>query len=130
MNEQTRALNQPAHDQEQRLRFGMKTVALPMNVSKAELITLREWLATWGDGPNWSDPTGSSIPVQKEQLRRLLDHIDWLDEQVEGLIEQGSEIAEAARAIFDAADSFFNAPVGLGLKQAIKRLWTLLPESR
>ncbi len=59
-------------------------------MKRAEIVSLREWLDQWGDGPNWSDPTGQSVPMQKSQLRRLLDHIDELDEQVESLIEAGA----------------------------------------
>lgn len=54
------------------------------HISKSELTTVREWLVMWGEGPNWTDPTGNSVPVQKDQLRRLLNHIDWLDGQVGG----------------------------------------------
>ena len=34
--------------------------------------SMKEWLEHWGDGPNWSDTTGATVPVTKESLRVLL----------------------------------------------------------
>lgn len=38
----------------------------------AEIASLREWLASWGDGPNHSDPSGQTVPISKATLLRLL----------------------------------------------------------
>lgn len=35
--------------------------------------SIREWLASWGDGPNWTDTSGNSVPIIKADLSRLLD---------------------------------------------------------
>ena len=40
------------------------------------LDSMREWLSSWGDGPNWSDPSGSTVPVTKESLRALIEHAE------------------------------------------------------
>jgi hypothetical protein len=42
-------------------------------VSPAEIQSMREWLASWGDGANWSDGSGETVPVRKVDLVRLLD---------------------------------------------------------
>lgn len=36
------------------------------------LESMKEWLASWGDGPNWSDATGLTVPVTKESLAKLI----------------------------------------------------------
>lgn len=36
------------------------------------LDSMKEWLASWGDGANWSDPTGATVPVTKEALATLI----------------------------------------------------------
>jgi hypothetical protein len=45
------------------------------NDVKTEARSLLEWLAGWGDGPNWSDASGATVPVVKESLRRVLEHV-------------------------------------------------------
>lgn len=47
-------------------------------LSDSELQSLREWLASWPDGPNWSDATGVCIPIARETVRKLLNTIDAL----------------------------------------------------
>lgn len=42
---------------------------------KSEARSLLEWLGGWGDGPNWSDASGATVPVVKESLRRVLEHV-------------------------------------------------------
>ena len=42
---------------------------------KSEARSLLEWLSGWGDGPNWSDASGATVPVVKESLRRVLEHV-------------------------------------------------------
>jgi len=37
--------------------------------------SLREWVSSWGDGPNWSDASGATIPTAKATLLGLLDSI-------------------------------------------------------
>jgi hypothetical protein len=49
------------------------------------LKTEREWLAHWGDGPNWCSPDGRSVPVLKDTFRMMLDEIEGLRKIVEGL---------------------------------------------
>jgi hypothetical protein len=43
---------------------------------KAEARSLLEWLDGWGDGPNWSDASGATVPVVKASLRRVLEHVN------------------------------------------------------
>jgi hypothetical protein len=45
-------------------------------VTAAEIQSMREWLDSWGDGPNWSDPKGETVPIAKADLARLLDTAD------------------------------------------------------
>lgn len=40
---------------------------------EARLQSTRAWLASWGDGSNWMDSTGASIPITKASLTELLD---------------------------------------------------------
>lgn len=40
-----------------------------------EARSLLEGLPSWGDGPNWADPSGACIPVAKPTLRRVLEYI-------------------------------------------------------
>jgi len=34
--------------------------------------SMKEWLASWGDGPNWSDETGATVPITKVSLMALI----------------------------------------------------------
>lgn len=36
------------------------------------LDSMKEWLASWGDGTNCSDESGATVPVTKESLRSLI----------------------------------------------------------
>lgn len=36
------------------------------------LESIKEWLASWGDGPHWADQTGATVPITKESLTRLI----------------------------------------------------------
>jgi hypothetical protein len=45
-------------------------------VTAAEIQSMREWLDSWGDGANWSDPKGETVPIAKADLARLLDAAD------------------------------------------------------
>lgn len=40
--------------------------------------SLREWLDSWGSGPNWSDCSGATVPISKVTLSALLDELDHL----------------------------------------------------
>jgi hypothetical protein len=42
---------------------------------KTEARSLLEWLNGWGDGPNWSDASGATVPVVKASLRRVLEYV-------------------------------------------------------
>jgi hypothetical protein len=42
---------------------------------KTEARSLLEWLSGWGDGPNWSDTSGATVPIVKESLRRVLTYV-------------------------------------------------------
>ena len=46
------------------------------NMTEEEIKSLREWLASWGDGANWLDETGLTVPCAKSTLARLLDAAD------------------------------------------------------
>lgn len=50
--------------------------AVPVPINDDIIKSLREWVASWGDGPNWSDPTGLSIPMAKTTILALLDDRD------------------------------------------------------
>lgn len=43
------------------------------NLSDNEIESLEQWLKSWGDGPNWADPSGVSVPIVKTQLKALLE---------------------------------------------------------
>jgi hypothetical protein len=47
-------------------------------VTDVEVRSLREWLASWGSGPNRYDGTGATVPFAKVTLIRLLDEIERL----------------------------------------------------
>lgn len=38
--------------------------------------SIREWLNSWGDGTNWMDPKGETVPIAKTTLLDLLQEID------------------------------------------------------
>ena len=38
--------------------------------------SLREWLESWGEGPNWSDPSGATVPIAKETLVAMLNELE------------------------------------------------------
>ena len=35
--------------------------------------SVKEWLASWGDGPHWADETGATGPITKESLAHLIE---------------------------------------------------------
>ena len=37
--------------------------------------SIQEWLDSWGDGPNWSDTTGVTVPMAKSTLSDLLHQL-------------------------------------------------------
>ena len=45
---------------------------LPDPDDYAFIASMKGWLDQWGEGPNWSDETGTTVPVTKEALIRLL----------------------------------------------------------
>jgi hypothetical protein len=45
-------------------------------VTDDDIKSMREWLDSWGDGPNWMDKTGVSVPIVKSTLKALLDDRD------------------------------------------------------
>jgi hypothetical protein len=47
-----------------------------MKADKVSRNSIREWLSHWGDGPNWSDNCGQTVPMAKTYLRDLLDTAD------------------------------------------------------
>jgi len=40
------------------------------------LDSVKEWLASWGDGPHWADSSGATVPITKESLRHVLASAD------------------------------------------------------
>lgn len=36
------------------------------------LTSMKEWVNSWGDGPNWSDVTGTTIPTCKTLLLEMI----------------------------------------------------------
>lgn len=47
-------------------------------MTAVDITSLREWLASWGDGPNRIDSTGETVAISKLTLVSLLDEIDRL----------------------------------------------------
>ena len=67
------------------------------------LESLKEWLASWGDGPNWSDKTGATVPVAKDTLRELIADNTRTREALEDLRQRflnARDISPAWRATF------------------------------
>ena len=56
-------------------------------MSDEELKSLREWLEHWGEGPNWSDPKGMTVPIAKVTLRQLLDDLELARKAFKVLVE-------------------------------------------
>jgi hypothetical protein len=50
-----------------------------MKADKVSRNSMREWLSHWGDGSNWSDPTGATVPTAKTTIRDLLDDADAME---------------------------------------------------
>jgi hypothetical protein len=55
--------------------------------------SMKEWLASWGDGPNWSDSTGVTIPITKESLRQLIATAERMRTALSGLRERALNYA-------------------------------------
>lgn len=36
--------------------------------------SMKEWLDSWGSGPNWSDASGATVPVTRESLAAVLEY--------------------------------------------------------
>jgi hypothetical protein len=64
-------------------RYG-KPVGL-YDVGPIDIDSMREWLAHWGDGPNWCSPDGTSVPIVKGTLRSMLDEMEAMRKVVENL---------------------------------------------
>lgn len=47
-------------------------------LSDDDLKSLREWIAHWGDGPNWVDARGEMIPATKTTMTQLVDECERL----------------------------------------------------
>jgi hypothetical protein len=67
------------------------------------IASMKEWLLSWGDGPNWSDPTGVTVPVAKESLRELLTHAERMRDALQQLRDRALTKAPAAVAEFSPA---------------------------
>jgi hypothetical protein len=50
--------------------------------------SMKEWLDSWGDGGNWSDSTGMTVPVTKESLRALIISYERMRDALRGLRER------------------------------------------
>ena len=75
---------------------------------RTEARSLLDGLPSWGDGPNWCDPSGQSIPIPKVTLRRLLNYI---------LTD-----VEALREVYDAARDLDPLATCVGQGKAWDRL--------
>jgi hypothetical protein len=62
--------------------------------TREELVSLREWLASWGDGANHSDPTGATVPIAKATLERLLAAA--LQQRTPGVAEGAAGVGDAS----------------------------------
>jgi len=49
-----------------------------MRMDSRDIQSWREWLASFGNGPNWSDTTGASVPIHKESFAVILDEHERL----------------------------------------------------
>lgn len=52
------------------------------------LTSMKEWLASWGDGANWSDQSGATIPISKESLGKLIADAERMRDALRGLKER------------------------------------------
>lgn len=52
---------------------GVLSTFLDVTPETDAIDSIREWLASWGDGANWMDASGNSVPIGKAELSRLLD---------------------------------------------------------
>lgn len=62
--------------------------------TKADRASIREWLAHWGDGPNWMDQSGVTVPIAKATVAGQLDALDAAEQLV-------AKTADRLRALED-----------------------------
>lgn len=66
---------------------------------RTEARSLLEGLPSWGDGPNWCDPSGHTIPIPKVTLRRLLNYILTDVEALLTLRRAGAQLHDVLAAV-------------------------------
>jgi hypothetical protein len=68
-----------------------------------DLESLKEWLASWGDGPNWTDASGATVPIVKQTLRDLIADAERMRDALRDLKTRAldaRDISPAWRASF------------------------------
>jgi len=64
--------------------------------------SLREWLSSWGAGPNWSDASGETVPIVKASLLTLLHEHDRMVDALEEIrtyaLDHMGDVSPAWRA--------------------------------
>jgi hypothetical protein len=77
--------------------------------------SLREWLASWGDGPNWLSPSGLTVPITKDALSSLLDDVEKCRRALREIRTCALE-----RAVGMPADSLMRASVSTIADEALE----------
>jgi hypothetical protein len=68
-------------------------------MNQAEITSLREWLAHWGDGPHWADPSGATVPIAKGTLAELLSEVERLRVALELMVNRAETLDRSASVL-------------------------------
>lgn len=55
---------------------GFDALSLNEHEIASMLVSAHEWIASWGEGPNWSDASGATIPASKTWLHNVLSLVE------------------------------------------------------
>ena len=86
--------------------------------------SLRNWLASWGNGPHWADQSGLTVPVTKETFAKMLDEVDRLRAAIRWA--RGDVLSWNNTTSLTMA----RANLAAGLDQALDPATTTLPTER
>lgn len=81
------------------------------------LESVKQWLSAWGDGPHWANPSGSTVPISKEVLARLVDSAEKMRAALRELQERALCHAPGATREFGPATA---ASIALICEQALE----------
>jgi hypothetical protein len=84
-------------------------------IDERQIKSLREWLASWGDEPNWFDVSGQSVPITKVVLTSLLDDLEKCRRALREIRTCALE-----RAVGMPADSLMRASVSTIADEALE----------